>query len=96
MSSDLMNRLNYLRIISQTLVEQDEDYKLSSFYGMIIRQIRLKNQISGSSVMERNFCKKCLCFKNCKQARFKLKKKFFSIKCNNCKYVKSYKISKNF
>jgi len=95
MSNDLLNRLHYLQVISEEIMKQGERQELSSFYAMIMKEIRLKNQISGSRLMGKKFCKKCLSFKICSKTGFKLKNKALYIKCNQCNYVKKYQLKKN-
>ena len=93
---DVCKRLAYIQQMSELLVSSDPksmaNHKLVSFYGYLMREISMKNQIHsiGSDLYKRKRCKKCYSLIDSK--KFKIKKKFLVIRCQNCGHQKRTKI----
>jgi len=97
---DVCKRLAYIQQMSELLVNLDSNslpnQRLVSFYGFLLREISLKNQIHslGCDVYKSKRCRKCYSILDSK--KFKIKNKFLVIKCQNCGLLKKTKIAKPF
>ena len=93
---DVCKRLAYIQQMSELLLTSDNkslaNHKLVSFYGFLMREISLKNQIHsiGSDEYKRKRCRKCYSLIDSK--KFRIKKKFLVIRCQNCGQLKRSKI----
>ncbi|KAI1280668.1 hypothetical protein HDE_13900 [Halotydeus destructor] len=94
----LHKRLAYLCQISELMSKDgsNDSNKMSSYYGHVSREISLKHQVSscGWSEMKRRRCNCCHAYLSFPgSAKFAVKKKRFTMECQQCGEVKKYKVS---